>query len=63
MTQLSKHLQEVFEKQIPKRKWFTKDDVILIHRTDWVLGKLVNAGVLKKEFRFGKIKYYTNKSL
>lgn len=57
---LSKHLTEVLEKQIPKKRWFTADDVILIRRTDWVLFKLVDAGVLKKEWRFGEMKYYYN---
>ena len=58
MSNISKHLQEQLDKYIPVKKWFTKDDVILIRRSDWVLFKLVNAGILKKEWKHGEIKYY-----
>jgi len=59
---LSNHLQDVLDKQIPKGKWFTADDVILISRTDWVLSKLVEAGAIKKEWQFGEMKYYCKKA-
>lgn len=50
---MTNHLQDVFDKQIPKGKWFTADHVILIRRTDWVLKRLVEEGkLIKKNERF-----------
>lgn len=49
---ITKHLEECIA-HIPSGKWFSADDVLgSIKRTDWVLKRLTEEGVLKSKSKW-----------
>lgn len=48
---MTKSLQTDLDKYIPKKGWFSRNDVILIRRTDYVLKRLEEEGFLKAKHK------------